>query len=99
VKKYDRATARVTVDDKGDWILTVTGTDIYRKLWNEDEVVRFPGASMCHRLIEEGWTPDRRAGYVSSRHSPVQRMLLSQQAGWQPSGKNSWTIPCWRERQ
>lgn len=99
--KYDWAVARVTVKDNGDWILTVAGTDIYRKLWNDEDLTpgAFPGQSMGHRLIEEGWMPDRRASYNARTDSPVERMLLTVRAGWSDAGKKSWTIRCYREKE
>lgn len=88
--------ARVTVDDGGDWVLTVSGTDICARLWHNDEVAgrAFPGNSMGHRLIEHGWMPDRRAMYGPLTHSTVEARMLSMMAGWRPDGDASWTIPC-----
>lgn len=101
MKGLDTRIARVTVEDNGDWILTVAGTDIYRKLWNDEDVApgTFPGLAMGVHLIEEGWRPDRRGSYSARTHSPVERMLLTVRAGWREAGEKSWTIPCYREKE
>jgi hypothetical protein len=95
-------TARVHVDEKGDWILTVAGTDIRKRLWNDEEVLfgSFPGASMGHRLVELGWMPDRRAMYASQTASRAEQMYLSAMAGWRQVGdEKTWTIPCYPHRE
>lgn len=89
--------ARVTVEDNGDWVLTVAGTDIRHVLWNEEqlEYEAFPGNAMGHRLIEQGFMPDRRAMYRVQTHATVENRLLNMRAGWRGSGEKSWTIPCY----
>jgi len=92
--------ARVEVDEEGDWILTVAGTDIRRRLWNDRDVPFdiFPGNSMGHRLIELGWMPDRRSMYAAQTGSAVERLYLSAMAGWREVDDKSWTIPCYPAR-
>lgn len=93
--------ARVEVDQEGDWILTVAGTDIRRRLWNDRDVPYeiFPGSSMGHRLVELGWMPDRRSQYSTKSFSKVERLMLTAMAGWRKDGEKRWTIPCYRVQQ
>lgn len=96
---YEQRIARVEVDEEGDWILSVSGTDIRRRLWNDDAVPyrHFPGNTLGHRLIELGWMPDRRAMYGSTSSSRVEALVRSAMAGWRQAGERVWTIPCHRE--
>jgi hypothetical protein len=101
VTTYDARIARVVVDEKGDWILTVDGTDVRQVLWNDRELEygSFPGNSMGHRLIERGWMPDRRRMYGLPGMSPVQRLTATAYAGWEQVAEKAWTIPCYREQE
>lgn len=96
---YDMRIARVAVDEKGDWILTVAGTDIREVLWNDRELNygSFPGNPMGHRLIGLGYMPDRQRMYGLPGMSPVQKLAAAAYAGWKQDGDNVWTIPCYRE--
>lgn len=98
---YDMRTARAWVDEDGQWWLAVAGTDIQKDaLWRDEDIEHgnFPGASLGYRLIERGWTPDKRALHLGSPIlSRVQRLALTAMAGWRPAGENSWVIPCYRE--
>jgi len=89
--------ARVTVEDTGEWVLTVAGTDIREVLYKERhlELDPFPGNAMGHRLIELGWMPDRRASFSSRTMSTVDRLYLTAMAGWMLDREKSWTIPCY----
>lgn len=93
--------ARVEVDQEGDWILTVAGTDVRRRLWNDRDVPYelFPGPSMGHRLVELGWMPERRSMYPAQTLSKVERLTLTAMAGWRKDGEKAWTIPCYPSRQ
>lgn len=90
----DVRTATVTMRD-GAWWLTVECTEINRRLWFDDEVEYgcFPGNSMGHRLIEEGFMPDRSA--ADPKHYPdlAHKLAATTLAGWQPID-GGWTIPC-----
>lgn len=98
---YDMRIARVEIDQQGDWILTIAGTDIRRTLWNDRDVPyeTFPGNSMGHRMIELGWMPDRRSMYNPQAHSAVERLTLTAMAGWRKAAENAWTIPCYQEQR
>lgn len=95
--KLDVRIARVRVDEDGDWVLTVSGTDIRKVLWNNQDVEYgcFPGNSMGHRLIELGYMPDRRRMYGPPELTPVQRLAATAYAGWRPDGDDVWSIPCY----
>jgi hypothetical protein len=90
----DVRTATITIRD-GGWWLTVEGTDINRKLWDDDQVETgcFPGNSMGHRLIEEGFMPDRSAADPKNYDSLADKLAATTLAGWQPID-GGWTIPC-----
>lgn len=90
----DVRTATVTVED-GAWWLTVEGTDVRHRLWGDDEVEagNFPGASMGHRLIEEGFMPDRSAADPKLYDSLADKLAATTLQGWQPVD-GGWTIPC-----
>lgn len=96
-ENVDVRIARVTVDGRGDWVLTIAGTDIRQVLWNDRDLEYgvFPGNAMGHRMIEVGWMPDRRAVYNVPLGSPVARLAAQARAGWSESGEGSWTIPCY----
>jgi hypothetical protein len=85
------------VDDKGDWVLTVAGTDVREVLWNDEDLEpgAFPGNAMGHRLIPHGYMPDRRAMYGFLTHSTVEKLMINMQAGWRRVGEKTWTIPCY----
>lgn len=96
MSKIDVRIAKVTIDEKGEWVLTVNGTDIREVLYQDRhrELDPFPGNAMGHRLIELGWMPDRRAAVAGEGCSMVDRLYLTAMAGWMRSDENSWTIPC-----
>lgn len=101
VARYDYRVARVRVNRHGDWLLSVAGTDIYRKVWNDRDLQSpaFPGQSLGHRLIELGWMPDRCAMYGAFDRSDPQKLALTELGGWVPSDTEDgvWTIPVYRE--
>lgn len=88
--------AKVTIDEKGEWVLTVAMTDICEVLYQgrHPELDPFPGHDMGHRLVELGWMPDKRAALTREGCSMVDRLYLTAMAGWMRSDENSWTIPC-----
>lgn len=96
-RETDVRVARVIVDGEGDWILTISGTDIRQRLWNDRDLDPgdFPGNAMGHRMIGLGWKPDRRAMYGPKVHSTVESRLLNMRAGWREDGEKSWKIPCY----
>jgi hypothetical protein len=93
-----RRTARVEVDEDGDWWLTVEGTEIRRKLWNDRNVeCDFPAASMGHRLIECGYMPDRSAMKAEQYETLPEKLHATLMGGWDgdpKSPRGPWTIPC-----
>lgn len=97
---YDLRIARAWVDDEGNWWLSVADTDIAKIVWHARDITHdgFPGNSLGHRLIEEGWMPDRRAMYGAMTSDSPALLALTEFAGWRPSpGGQAWVIPCYRE--
>jgi hypothetical protein len=96
---YEGRTAWVHVDERGDWILTITGTGIRHRLWNDEAVPLdcFPAKAMCAHLVRLGWTPDVWGAWNPNIPSAVGRLALAQMGGWRKAGELTWTIPCYRE--
>lgn len=84
--EYEMHRARCELDDQGDLVLTVEGTDIRQVFTWDMASVRyphFPGNGMRYRLVELGWMPDRLDGTAL--------------AGWSEAGEGVWTILCYRD--
>ncbi|MEU6362217.1 hypothetical protein [Streptomyces albidoflavus] len=92
-------TARVRVDEDGIWWLTVDGTEVRRALWGSEDVNygTFPGGSMGHRLIEEGFMPDRSAANPEQYETIFEMLHASSMGGWLVDHEVDglgWLIPC-----
>lgn len=90
-------TATVTIRD-GAWWLSVEGTDINRKIWDSSAVRPgyFPGNEMGHRLIEDGFMPDRSASHPRNYETDEEKLAAAVMAGWIRTGDGEWQIPCTR---
>lgn len=90
--------ARCTVNEDGDLVLTVSGTDIRQVYtWDSDPLLypTVPLNGLGYRLIELGWMPDRRRMYGTPGMSPVAKLAVVALAGWTQHGEGEWTIPCY----
>lgn len=82
---YKSSMARAELDDQGWWIITIAGRDVRVAVGRDEDITfeGFPGFAMGHRLIEQGYMPDRS----DTDDHP---------SGWRlTTDKNAWVIPCY----
>lgn len=92
----DVRTATARADAEGNWYLTIEGTDIADlKVMRSEEgdPDYIPGAGLGHRLIEQGYMPDRSAAHKPDG-TAAEKLAATATSGWTRTGPDTWTIPC-----